>query len=326
MIITKTPLRMSYVGGGSDLPSYYSKYGGAVISTTVNKFVYVIVKPRFEKGIRLSYSKTENVLTRDEIEHPLVREAIRMLNIDDDIEIVSTADIPSTGTGMGSSSSFSVGLIKALTAFKGLSLPDLKIAEMACNLEIDLCKNPIGKQDQFAAAFGGLRVYRFNRDDSVSIESVTCNKQTIKKLNNETIAFYIGGTRSANDILKQQSADLNNKDKAQAMAKMVKLVWDMKSELESQSTENFGAILNENWEIKRALSNDISNSKVDEIYDIAISCGSTGGKLLGAGGGGFMVFHAPSGDIKSAIEKSLYKLRRVNLDVEPTGSSIIFYQ
>ena len=326
MIITKTPLRMSYVGGGSDLPSYYRNYGGAVISSAVNKFIYVMVKPRFEKGIRLSYSKTENVSNRSEIEHPLVRNAMSLLEIDDDIEIVSTADIPSSGTGMGSSSSFSVGLIKALSAYKGMALPDLKIAEMACHLEIDLCKNPIGKQDQFAAAFGGLKVYQFNTDDSVSIESVICHQKTIKKLNNETIAFYIGGARNANNILKQQSEDLNEKNKAQGMAKMVNLVWDMKFELESQSTENFGAILNENWEIKRSLSNGISNKNVDEIYDTAINCGSTGGKLLGAGGGGFMIFHAPSDSVKDAIEKSLYKLRRVHLDIEATGSSTIFYQ
>jgi D-glycero-alpha-D-manno-heptose-7-phosphate kinase len=326
MIITKTPLRMSYVGGGSDLPNYYRNYGGAVISSSVNKFIYVIVKPRFEKGIRLSYSKTENVRNRSEIEHPLVRNAMTLLEIDDDIEIVSTADIPSSGTGMGSSSSFSVGLLKALSAYKGIALSDLKIAEMACHLEIDLCGNPIGKQDQFAAAFGGIKVYQFNTDDSVSIESVMCNQQTIKKLNNETIAFYIGGARNANNILKQQSADLNEKDKAQGMAKMVNLVWEMKLELESQSTENFGAILNENWEIKRGLSNGISNSNVDEIYNTAIKCGSSGGKLLGAGGGGFMIFHAPSDSIKAAIEKSLYELRRVHLDIEATGSSIIFHQ
>lgn len=326
MIITKTPLRMSYVGGGSDIPSYYRHYGGAVISTSVNKFVYVMVKPRFEEGIRLSYSKTENVRNSSEIEHPLVRNAMALLEIDDDIEIVSTADIPSSGTGMGSSSSFSVGLIKALSAYKGIALPSLKIAEMACHLEIDLCGNPIGKQDQFAAAFGGLKVYQFNADDSVSIESVLCNQQTIKKLNEETVAFYIGGVRNANDILKQQSADLNEIAKAQGMAKMVNLVWDMKKELESQSTANFGAILNENWEIKRGLSHGISNNEVDEIYTTAISCGATGGKLLGAGGGGFMIFHTPSESARITLEKRLHKLRRVHLDVEATGSSIIFYQ
>lgn len=326
MIISKTPFRMSYVGGGSDLPSYYKKYEGAVISSSVNKFVYVMVKPRFEKGIRLSYSKTENVSDRTEIEHPLVRNALSLLEVDDDIEIVSAADIPSSGTGMGSSSSFSVGLLKALSFYKGVTLTDYDVAEMACHLEIELCGNPIGKQDQFAAAFGGLKVYKFNKDDSVSLEVVNCDQQTIDKLNHETIAFYIGGARNANTILKQQSADLNERDKARGMTKMVDLVWKMKEELESQSTENFGEILHENWEIKRSLSNGISNNHVDEIYTTAMDCGSTGGKLLGAGGGGFMIFHAPSEGIKKKIVNSLSKLRRIHLDIETAGSSIIYNQ
>ena len=200
MIITKTPLRMSYVGGGSDLSSYYRKFGGAVISTTVNQYVYVLVKPRFEKGIRLSYSRTENVIRPEEIEHPLVRNALSMFEISENIEIVSTADIPSSGTGLGSSSAFSVGLIRALSAFKGEELSDKICAELACKLEIDLCKSPIGKQDQYASSFGGLKLYKFNQDDSVSLQSIDCNKNTIEKLNDQTLVFFIGGNRNANEI------------------------------------------------------------------------------------------------------------------------------
>ena len=158
---------MSYVGGGSDLSSYYREFGGAVISTAINHYVYVLVKPRFEKGIRLSYSKTENVSCSEEIEHPLVKNALFMLDINDSIEIVSTADIPSTGTGLGSSSSFSVGLIRALSAFRGKMLSDRICAELACKLEIELCKSPIGMQDQYAASFGGLKLYKFNQDDKI---------------------------------------------------------------------------------------------------------------------------------------------------------------
>ena len=326
LIITKTPLRMSYVGGGSDLSSYYREFGGAVISTAINHYIYVLVKPRFENGIRLSYSKTENVSCREEIEHPLVRNALSMLEIDESIEIVSTADIPSTGTGLGSSSSFSVGLIRALSAFRGEVLSDRVCAELACKLEIELCESPIGKQDQYAASFGGLKVYKFNQDDSVSVESIACNKNTIEELNNQTLAFYIGGDRNANEILRQQSVDLQKANKASGMARMVDLVWDLKCELESQSVENLGPILHENWLIKRDLSSGVSNSLIDEMYAQALACGASGGKLLGAGGGGFMIFHAANEFIRSKIRARFSKLREVPFEVEQSGSSVIFYQ
>jgi D-glycero-alpha-D-manno-heptose-7-phosphate kinase len=326
MIITKTPLRMSYVGGGSDLSSYYRQYGGAVISSAVNHYIYVLVKPRFEEGVRLSYSRTENVTRREEIEHPLVKNALSMFGINESIEIVSTADIPSTGTGLGSSSSFSVGLIRALNAFRGEVRSDRDCAELACKLEIELCKSPIGKQDQYAASFGGLKVYKFNQDDSVSVESVACNKNTIEKLNKQTLVFYIGGDRNANEILKQQSVELQQEEKANGMAKMVDLVWDLKRELESQSLDNFGSILHENWLIKRDLSLGVSNELINDLYAEGLSCGASGGKLLGAGGGGFMIFHAASESTRSKIRARFSKLREVPFEVEQSGSSVIFYQ
>lgn len=326
MIITKTPLRMSYVGGGSDLESYYREFGGAVISTAVNQYIYILVKPRFEKGIRLSYSKTENVTSSEEIEHPIVRNALSMINIKDSVEIVSAADIPSTGTGLGSSSSFSVGLIHALSLFKGEMFSDKArvYAELACKLEIELCKSPIGKQDQYAASFGGLKVYKFNQDDSVSVQNVNCNMNTIEMLNEQTIVFYIGGDRDANEILRQQSEELQQEKKAKGMAKMVGLVWDLKKEFESQSVKNFGSILHENWLIKRDLSPNISNSFIDDIYKEGLSCGATGGKLLGAGGGGFIIFHAPTNAIRAKIRTRFSKLREVPFKLEQSGSSVIF--
>jgi len=324
MIISKTPLRMSYVGGGSDMSSFYSNSEGAVISSSINKYVYVVVKNRFEKGIRLSYSKTENVSNIQHIEHPLVRNALELLDIKDDIEIISMADIPSSGTGLGSSSSFSVGLIKALLAFKGKTISTSNLAETACKLEIDLCKSPIGKQDQYAAAFGDLRVYRFHADHSVTCEPVNINSKVRDSLSKQTIAFFIGGTRKANTILKQQSEDLLNQDKFKCMKKMVDLVWVLKNELESNSIESFGKILHENWELKRSLSKGITNSVVDEIYNEAKSSGATGGKLLGAGGGGFMIFHVPSNEIRAKVKKRLNKLREVDLSLTQSGSGIIF--
>tara|TARA_B110000008_G_scaffold82389_1_gene84198 strand:- start:1363 stop:2343 length:981 start_codon:yes stop_codon:yes gene_type:complete len=326
MIITKTPLRMSYVGGGSDLPSYYREFGGAVISSAVNQYIYVLVKPRFEKGIRLSYSRTENVTYLEEIEHPLVKNALSMFGINESIEIVSAADIPSSGTGLGSSSSFSVGLIRALSAFKGEERSERTCAELACKLEIELCESPIGKQDQYAASFGGLKVYKFNQDDSVTVQSIACNKNTIEKLNEQTLVFYIGGDRNANEILRQQSIELQQEKKAKGMARMVELVWDLKKEFESQSVENFGSILHENWLIKRDLSPGVSNSFIDDMYSQGLACGASGGKLLGAGGGGFIIFHAASDAIRSKIRARFAKLREVPFEVEQSGSSVIFYE
>jgi len=324
MIITKTPFRMSYVGGGSDIASFYKEHGGAVISAAINHYVYVLVKERFEHGVRVSYSKTENVNSRKKIKHPLVKHALSMLDINQSIEIVSSADIPSSGTGLGSSSSFSVGLIQALSSFAKKPLTPKEYAELACKLEIDLCQSPIGKQDQYAAAFGGLRVYKFNSDDSVTINQVSCNEKTLKELNKQTLSFYIGGDRSANDILREQTLALKSKDKVLATKKMVNLVWNLRDELESQSLLNFGPILHENWIIKREMVSGLSNIFINDLYDQAIDCGATGGKLLGAGGGGFMIFHAPSEQVKSKIRAKFYKLREVFFEIESKGSTIIY--
>ena len=317
---------MSYVGGGSDLPSFYENYGGAVLSSAVQKYVYIIIKSRFEKGIRLSYSKTETVDNKSDINHPYVKNALEYFKIQDDLEIVSIADIPSSGSGMGSSSSFSVGLLKGLSAYKGFDLSDIELAELACHLEINLCGNPIGKQDQYAAVFGGLKVYKFNKDSSVDIENIKCKEDLIEKLNRQTISFYLGGLRDANEILKRQSEDLKNDSKIKAMLTMKDCVWELKKELESNSLDNFGSILHKNWILKRDISDGITNNTVDDIYNVGISSGAKGGKLLGAGGGGFMIFHAPSIEIRKKITKSLNKLKKVDLDIEQSGSSILFSQ
>lgn len=323
MIISKTPLRMSYVGGGSDIAAFYKNHGGAVISTSINAFVYVIIKKRFEEGIRLSYSKTENVNSYKELEHPLVRNAFKLVNIQDSIEIVSIADIPSTGTGLGSSSSFSVGLINSMYSFKGMKKSSEILADSACRLEIDLCKSPIGKQDQYSAAYGGLKVYRFNSDETVSIEDVKISHKNILELNSQTLCFYIGGDRSANEILQDQSKQLIQSKKIQIMKKMVSLVDILKYEFEGSDISTFGEILHENWALKKQLSNGITNSNINDMYDTAIGLGATGGKLLGAGGGGFMIFHAPTETIRDKIRKNFHKLKEVRFTIENEGSRII---
>lgn len=322
MVITKTPLRASFVGGGSDLPAYYREHGGAVLSSAIKKYIYVMVKPRFEPGYRVCYSTTEAAATRHDIRHPLVRGALTMLDIDEDLEIISAAEIPSSGSGLGSSSSFSVGLINGLLMHKGQKISAIKSAELACRLEIEIAGSPIGKQDQFAASVGGLNVFRFHSDESVTVEKVNCLDSTRQNLDRDIIGFYIGGARDANKILGQQSLDITKTDKTRIMTEMVKLVSDLKHDLEVTAAENFGNILHKNWILKRQLSGGITNQNVDSIYSEGLSCGASGGKLLGAGGGGFMIFHTASEDIRTKIRKRFYNLREVDFTLEANGSSV----
>jgi D-glycero-alpha-D-manno-heptose-7-phosphate kinase len=324
MIISKTPLRMSFVGGGSDMPVFYRKYGGAVVSTAINKFVYVTVNHKFDDRIRLSYSKTEDAKSAEKVKHPLVREALQMLGIRGGVEITSIADIPGKGTGLGSSSSFTVGLLNALHAFANRYASAEKLAEESCAIEIERCGEPIGKQDQYAAAFGGFNLIEFNSDDSVSVEPIICKRETIRQLQENTLVFYTGITRSASALLKTQGASIaNDKAKQKAMKKMVDLAHVLKVELQKNNLGAFGEIIHENWELKRSLTSGVSSSAIDDWYSRARKSGAIGGKLLGAGSGGFLMFYAPK-DRHEAIAQELSELRTVDFDFEPQGSKIIF--
>jgi D-glycero-alpha-D-manno-heptose-7-phosphate kinase len=324
MIISKTPLRMSFVGGGSDLPVFYRKYGGAIVSTAINKFVYVTVNQKFDDRIRLSYSKTEDAKSAEKIKHPLVREALQMLGIRGGIEITSIADIPGKGTGLGSSSSFTVGLLNALHAFANRYASAEKLAQESCAIEIERCGEPIGKQDQYAAAFGGFNLIQFNTDDSVSVEPVICQRETLRKLQENTLVFYTGIMRSASAILKTQSASVaSDKAKQKTMKRMVQLAHDLKTELQKNNLSAFGEIIHENWELKRSLTSGVSTSAIDDWYERARESGAVGGKLLGAGSGGFLMFYAPR-ERHDAIVSELSELRRVDFGFEPQGSKIIF--
>ena len=324
MIISKTPLRMSFVGGGSDLPVFYRKYGGAVVSTAINKFVYVTVNQKFDDRIRLSYSKTEDARSAEKVKHPLVREALQMLGIRGGIEITSIADIPGKGTGLGSSSSFTVGLLNALHAFANRYASAEKLAQESCAIEIERCGEPIGKQDQYAAAFGGFNLIQFNSDDSVSVEPIICKRETIRQLEENTLVFYTGITRSASAILKTQSSSVaSDKAKQKTMKRMVELAHELKTELQKNNLNAFGEIIHENWELKRSLTSGVSSSAIDDWYDRARKSGAVGGKLLGAGSGGFLMFYAPR-ERHDAIAHELNELRKVDFGFEPQGSKIIF--
>lgn len=324
MIISRTPLRMSFVGGGSDISTFYRRHGGAVISTAIRKYVYVTVNQKFDGGIRLAYSRTEEVDSLEKIDHRLLRATFEMLNLRGGVEITTTADIPSKGTGLGSSSSFTVGLIQAVSAYLGRHISAQELAERSCEVEIGRCGEPIGKQDQYAAAFGGFNLIEFNPDDSVGVSPVVMSKETRTNLENQIITFYTGRTRSASDILREQTLVSGvDETKQAALKRMVELAYVMRDELGLGRTESFGPILHENWLLKKSLTSDISSSEIDGWYSAAIEAGASGGKLLGAGAGGFMMFFAPV-DRHEAIERAV-GLRRVDFGFEPLGSRILFY-
>lgn len=324
MIISKTPLRMSFVGGGSDLPVFYRKFGGAVVSTAINKFVYVTVNKKFDDRIRVSYAKTEEAGAVDRIKHPLVREAMKMLNITGGVEITSIADIPAKGSGLGSSSAFTVGLLHALHAYACRYASAEQLARESCEIEIDRCGEPIGKQDQFAVAFGGFNFIEFYPDDSVSIEPIICKRETLQQLQENTLVFYTGITRSASALLKtQQQVVAAEKAKQKVLRKMVDLAHQLKAELLKNNLRAFGEIIHENWQLKRSLTSAVSTSAIDDWYAAGRKAGAIGGKLLGAGSGGFMMFYAPR-ERHDAIAHALKGLRRMDFQFEPQGSKIIF--
>lgn len=325
MIISRTPLRMSFVGGGSDLPSFYERFGGAVLSTTIDKYVFVTCNKKFDEGIRVAYSKTEEVASVDDIQHKLVRASLKLLDCKGGIEITSIADVPSRGTGLGSSSSFAIGLLNVLHAFYGRHASASRLAEESCRVEIDLCGEPIGKQDQYAAAFGGFNLIEFQPNGRVDVTPVIMPAEQRKILSRKIVAFYTGTTRSASDLLAEHSLKIvSNTAMQKAQQRMVKLAYIMKSELEAGNIDNFGEILHENWELKKSLMSGISTSQIDHWYDAARRSGASGGKILGAGAGGFLIFYADE-EQHAAIAQALGDLRPVSFGFEALGSRIIFY-
>ncbi len=316
---------MSFVGGGSDLPAFYREETGAVLSTAIKKYIYIAVNQKFDGRIRLSYSRTEEVDKPGEIEHQLVREALYMSQIDGGIEISSLADIPSKGSGLGSSSSFTVGLLNALYAYKSVYTSKSQLAEKACEIEIGRCGEPIGKQDQYAAAYGGLNLIQFFPDDTVSVDPVLCQPELTCTLEDNILVFYTGRTRSASAILANQSKMLRAESRRVLMRRMVELAYAMKKSMESGSIEDFGALLDENWRLKAQLTEGITDPQIDHWYTTALANGAIGGKLLGAGNGGFIMFYAPL-QHHDRIKSALSELRHVKFGFDRAGAQIVFYQ
>ena len=293
MIVTRTPLRISIAGGGTDLPSYYRRFGGALISAAINKYVFIGVNRTFTLDYQVKYSKYEQVRTIDEIKHPIVREALRLYDVPPAIEIISMADIPA-GSGLGSSGTFTVGLLRALQAMRRQHAEAGEVAQEACRIEMDILQQPVGKQDQYIASFGGISCFEFAPDDSVVVTPLRIEPTTLSDLEENLLLFFTGYSRAATHILAAQDAGTNNGDTA--MLDNLHFIKDLgfriKDALEQGDTMTFGRLMHEHWEIKRARSAGMTNSSVDRWYQVARDSGAIGGKLVGAGGGGFLLFYA----------------------------------
>ncbi|MDL2302291.1 GHMP kinase, partial [Lachnospiraceae bacterium OttesenSCG-928-D06] len=318
MIITRTPFRASFAGGGSDIPSFYEKHGGCVLSTSINKYMYISVHPSFElQDTVLKYSETETVRDISDIQHKYFKSVLDKLRISG-VEITSTADIPA-GTGLGSSSSFTVGVLHALYSYKGKFVSKEKLASTACDVEINTLKNPIGKQDQYAAAYGGLNFYSFNRDGSVFVEPIIMRPEAFYKLEKNLMMFYTGKVHSASEILAEQGRNITAGEKEANQLQMCELARELRTELQHNNIDAMGEILHEGWKLKRTLATGITSNTIDELYEIAMKKGAIGGKLLGAGGGGFLLFYVPE-ERQQEVRIAL-NLTQMPISLDRQGSS-----
>ena len=323
MIISRAPFRVSFCGGGSDIASFYEKYGGCVLSCSIRKYVYIALHPSFnKKTITLKYSKSEEVNDFDEIEHKYFRAILKSYDVRG-VEITSMADIPA-GTGLGSSSAFTVAVLKAIRTYKKKSYSAYSLACEACDMEINKVGSPIGKQDQFASTFGGLNFITFCPNGKVMVEPLVIPGDGEERLQNNIMLFYTGLTHNANIILAEQSTNVATKeDKIKAQLQLCEMAKDLKVHLENGDIDYLGKVLKQGWEIKKTLSSNISNSVIDTIYKKAMEAGADGGKLLGAGGGGFMLFYVRP-QHQDSVRNAMKGYLEIDFNIDYEGASIIY--
>lgn len=320
MIITQTPLRIGLVGGGTDLPDYYRMHGGRVLNCAIDKYVYVIVKQRFDDEIYLNYSKKEIVSRVDDIEHELIREAMLLTGVLKGVEITTLADIPSTGSGLGSSSAVTVGLLHALFAYRGVQVTAGELADLACKIEIEQCGKPIGKQDQYIAAYGGVRDLRFGPGEEVVAEAVELSTADRRALQQQMMLFYTGTTRSANTILAEQSANI--KTTGAQLDLLRDLAGSAVERLRDGDIDAIGPVVRESWAAKRQLASGVSNSFVEQAVKRALDAGASGAKLTGAGGGGFLFVFSPV-ERQRAVREALNGMRELPIKLDGLGSRVV---
>ena len=326
MIITRTPLRVSFAGGGTDLRAFYGRERGAVLSAAIDKYIYITVNRKFDQRVRASYSVTEIVDRAADLRHELIREALRLVGIEGGVEITSISDVPSQGTGLGSSSSYTVGLLNALYAFTGRLMSAERLAAEACHIEIEICGKPIGKQDQYIAAHGGLQFIEFSSDESVCTQPIPCPGTVRRELASRLLMLYTGVTRAAEDVLGAQRANTEQGGETMAVLRRMRAYADaLRERLCAGHLDGFGELLHEGWMLKRTLAEGITSAAIDAWYDRARRHGAIGGKLLGAGGGGFLLLYAPP-ERHAEICAALPELRPLPVSIEPQGSRIIFIE
>lgn len=321
MIIVQTPLRISFFGGGTDFPSYYMEEGGCVLSSAIDKYIFVTVKKRFDNKLRIGYTQTEMVDCVDQVQHEIIREALSVTGVKNGIEVTTMGDIPSEGSGLGSSSTVTVGALHALYAYAGEIVSMEKLAKDACEIEIGKLGKPIGIQDQYIAAYGNLRFIEFLPDGQVRVEKMNLDPEFRRGLNDCFLLFFTGINRKADTVLTEQKNNI--KDRMPVLREIKHMAYQAKKELENGNFDAFGSLLHQSWEVKKRLAGPISNGTIDEMYDAARQAGAVGGKITGAGGGGFLLLYAPY-EKHQAIRKALSKLQELPFQLEPDGSKVIF--
>lgn len=318
MIITRTPLRLSFHGGGSDLPQYYTKKSGMVISTSINKYIQIAVNQCDTNHCRVVYSELEVTETADDIQHDRVREALKYFGIKSNIEICSFSQVSTKGTGLGSSSTFTVGLLKALYSLKCLPHNKRDLAELACDIEINKCNEPIGKQDQYAAAYGGFNVIRFD-SSGVEVSPINVRHSILLDLNENLMCFSTGITRKTSDILATQVKNLESEESLNYTSQMVEIAEQGLKYLKQEKIDDFGALLHDSWMLKRKLAKGITNDHIDSMYELATNAGALGGKILGAGGGGYILFYVPKSE-RDRVRRAMEDFKQFHFRFTDIGS------
>jgi D-glycero-alpha-D-manno-heptose-7-phosphate kinase len=320
VIIVQTPLRISFFGGGTDFPDYFRAEGGCVLSSAINKFIFVIIKERFDDMLRVGYTRTEIVASVDEINHELIREAFRMTGIQKGVEIVTLGDIPA-GSGLGSSSVVTVGALHAMYAHQNMLVSMDRLAQEACDIEVNVLGKPIGFQDQYIASFGGLRFIEFNRSGQVVTENVNLDPQIQKRLGDNLLLYFSGVTRKAESILTEQKGNIQNR--LPVLRKLKEMTYQAREALCAGQIDDVGHLLHESWQLKKQLANGISNGSLERWYNTAIAAGAYGGKITGAGGGGFLLLYVPLAK-RESVQAALSNLRELPFELEPGGTRVIF--
>lgn len=321
MIISQTPLRISFFGGGTDFREFFQEEPGWVLSSAIDKYIFVTVKERFDDKIRVGYTRTELVDSIDEVEHELVRECLRKTGITKSIEINTMADIPSEGSGLGSSSTLTVGLLHAMYMYLGTPKDHAALAREACEIEIDILKKPIGVQDQYIAAYGGQRFFEFCSDGDMAVQSIAMEPAIARRLNQSLMLFYTNVARKAESVLAEQRENI--RDRRTILREMKSMAVTGRSLLERGQIDQFGSLMHEAWLLKKQLASKVSNASIDALYDTAVAAGALGGKITGAGGGGFLMLYCPR-ERQDDVRSALHHLPELPFHLERDGTKVIF--